>query len=132
MKENAKTNLKKEHEKAYETMIKKMDNAKKLKETLDVDKDMLKNMETEEEELRTKINSLKLEVNQKKNIYNSKKEEFSRLQQQKISYEASQSFLDVTGGQNLHQDSIATSNNYSIASTDAIGRLSLATQATKI
>ena len=82
-------NLQKERDKATEVLTKKKDTNVKLKESLEVDKNFLKEKEVEYEDLRNKINSLKLQVMQKKNNYESKKEELQRLLRQKLRYEES-------------------------------------------
>jgi len=89
--------LQKERDKATEVLTKKKDTNVKLKESLDVDKTFLKEKEVEYEELKNKINSLKLQVMQKKNNYESKKEELQRLFRQKMRYEESPSFLNIIG-----------------------------------
>jgi len=81
--------LQKERDKATEVLTKKKDTNVKLKESLEVDKNFLKEKEVEYEDLRNKINSLKLQVMQKKNNYESKKEELQRLLRQKLRYEES-------------------------------------------
>jgi len=88
-------NLQKERDKATEVLTKKKDTNVKLKESLEVDKNFLKEKEVEYEDLRNKINSLKLQVMQKKNNYESKKEELQRLLRQKLRYEESPSFLQI-------------------------------------
>jgi len=87
--------LQKERDKATEVLSKKKDTNVKLKESLEVDKNFLKEKEVEYEDLRNKINSLKLQVMQKKNNYESKKEELQRLLRQKLRYEESPSFLQI-------------------------------------
>lgn len=81
--------MQKERDKATEVLTKKKDTNVKLKESLEVDKNFLKEKEVEYEDLRNKINSLKLQVMQKKNNYESKKEELQRLLRQKLRYEES-------------------------------------------
>ena len=50
--------LQKERDKATEVLTKKKDTNVKLKESLDIDKNFLKEKEVEYEELKNKINSL--------------------------------------------------------------------------
>jgi chromosome segregation ATPase len=130
--DSAKANLQREKDKANDTLTKKMETNKKLKESLEVDKYFLREKEVEYEELKTKINALKLEISQKKTIYANKKEEFYRLQQQKIAYEASPSFLDVAGSQQMGYNDSLQSGNYSVMSTGVDGRMSLSREPTKI
>lgn len=77
-----------------------------------------------------------LEISQKKSMYQNKKEEFYRLQQQKIKYESSPSFLDITAAQNYYSDSVVSGGNtYSVVSgnnTTENGRISLSKDAIKI
>lgn len=89
------TSLQKEKDKASEILVKKKETNMKLKETLAVDKMFLKDKETEYDELRNKINALKVQIGQKKNNYELKKEELTRIVRQIKSYEESPSFINL-------------------------------------
>mmetsp|Transcript_4848 Transcript_4848/g.4048 ORF Transcript_4848/g.4048 Transcript_4848/m.4048 type:complete len:110 (+) Transcript_4848:799-1128(+) len=108
-----------------------MDTNKHLKESLEVDRCCLRDKEGEYEELKTKINALKLEISQKRTILTAKKEEFYRLEQQKLNYEASPSFVGIIDSNHHTNTDSVTSKNYSVMSSDLNGRVSLAKEPTR-
>jgi len=130
--ETSKTTLTKEKDRASNALNQKVEALENLKKSVEQEKKILREKEIDVDELKTKISALKLEISQKKTIYQSKKEEFYRLQQQKIAYEASPSFLDITGtGQIGPTDSFR--GNASVSSSDGgSNRISLSREPIKI